>query len=169
MGDKVLNRHLPVMHRRQRGCMTLPNSDTRRRRLDTLATSDGELLRRLWAGVEEPVHEVLRGPETGLVALRGRIGGGGAPFHFSEATVSRASVRLENGATGHAIALGRDTGKVRIAALLDAMAQDDASGEWLERTVIEPLRADREERDRIARAQAAATKVDFFTLVRGED
>lgn len=149
--------------------MSEPHTHPRRRRLDALATGDGALLRRLWAAVDEPAHETLRGPETGLVALRGRIGGGGAPFHFAEATVSRASVRLENGATGHAVALGRDTDKVRIAALVDAMAQDAADAAWLDREVVEPLRRDRERRDRARETEAAATKVDFFTLVRGED
>ena len=35
--------------------------------------------------------ELLRGPETGLVTVRGRIGGGGAPFNTGEATVTRAT------------------------------------------------------------------------------
>src|SRR5215207_6720714 len=64
--------------------------------------------------------EVLRGPETGLVTVRGRIGGGGAPFNTGEATVTRATVRLPSGQVGHAYALGRDKEKVRIAAILDA-------------------------------------------------
>jgi len=89
---------------------------------------------------------MLRGPETGLVTVRGRIGGGGAPFNTGEATVTRATVRLPSGQVGHAYALGRDKEKV-----------------------VAPLRRRQAEVDATQRAEAAATKVDFFTLVRGED
>ena len=44
-----------------------------------------------------PVHENLREAENGLVMVRGRIGGDGAPFNLGEATVSRAAVRLATG------------------------------------------------------------------------
>ena len=141
----------------------------RRDRLDALALGDGDLLRRLWRDVEEPEHELIRGPESGLVALRGRIGGGGAPFHFSEASVTRASVRLADGRIGHALALGRDTEKVRISALIDAMAQDEAAARQIESKVVAPLRAARRENDEKRARKVAATKVDFFTLVRGDD
>ena len=141
----------------------------RRDRLDALALGDADLLRRLWRDIDEPEHEVIRGPESGLVALRGRIGGGGAPFYFSEASVTRASVRLADGRTGHALTLGRDTEKARISALIDAMAQDEASARQIETTVIEPLRTARRENDEKRARKAAATKVDFFTLVRGDD
>ena len=69
----------------------------------------------------------MRGPETGLVTLRGRIGGGGAPFNFGEATVTRATVRLPGGAIGHAYALGRDKAKARLCAIADALSMG-ASG-----------------------------------------
>ena len=36
-----------------------------------------------------PAHEDLREPENGLVMVRGRVGGDGAPFNLGEATVSR--------------------------------------------------------------------------------
>ena len=38
-----------------------------------------------------PAHENLREAENGLVMIRGRIGGDGAPFNLGEATVSRAA------------------------------------------------------------------------------
>src|SRR5438045_1845226 len=67
--------------------------------------------------------EAMRGPEIGLVTLRGRIGGGGAPFNFGEATVTRATVRLPGGAIGHSYALGRDKAKARLCAICDALWQ----------------------------------------------
>ncbi len=69
-----------------------------------------------------PIVE-LRPPEIGLVMLRGRIGGDGAPFNLGEATVTRAAVRLETGEVGIAYVLGRDAAKARLAAVLDAPAQ----------------------------------------------
>src|SRR5437763_16021082 len=73
-----------------------------------------------------PVHENLREAENGLVMVRGRIGGDGAPFNLGEATVSRAAVRLASGEGGFGYALGRDRDKARMIALCDALVQSDA-------------------------------------------
>ena len=111
----------------------------------------------------------LRPPETGLVMLRGRIGGSGAPFNLGEATVARAAVRLPSGATGFGHVLGRDRAKARDAALLDALWVEGESRDRLEREILTPLAA-RIARDETRRtAEVAATRVDFFTLVRGDD
>jgi alpha-D-ribose 1-methylphosphonate 5-triphosphate synthase subunit PhnG len=120
------------------------------------------------ADVAAPAHENLREPENGLVMLRGRIGGDGAPFNLGEATVSRAAVRLATGEIGFGYTLGRDAEKARMIALCDAMVQSaEFSGE-VEAKVIAPLRAAMiAERVRKA-AETAATRVDFYTMVRGE-
>ncbi len=70
-----------------------------------------------------PAHENLREPENGLVMVRGRIGGDGAPFNLGEATVSRAAVRIASGEVGFGYTLGRDAEKARMIALCDAMVQ----------------------------------------------
>jgi alpha-D-ribose 1-methylphosphonate 5-triphosphate synthase subunit PhnG len=115
-----------------------------------------------------PAHEDLREPENGLVMVRGRIGGDGAPFNLGEATVSRAAVRLATGEVGFGYTLGRDGTKARMIALCDAMVQSDQFAGTIETQVIAPLRAAMTaERNRKA-AEAAATRVDFYTLVRGE-
>jgi len=111
----------------------------------------------------------LRAPEIGLVMLRGRLGGTGAPFNVGEATVTRAAVQLASGEQGFACILGRDSKKARLAALCDALWQAEDSRERIERQVLEPLRVALEKRQQHLRARTAATKVDFFTLVRGED
>jgi alpha-D-ribose 1-methylphosphonate 5-triphosphate synthase subunit PhnG len=116
-----------------------------------------------------PIHEEMRAPENGLVMIRGRIGGDGAQFNLGEATVSRAVVRLATGEMGFGYVLGRDRAKARLIALCDALVQTDAYAAALEGKVIAPIRAGlAAQRDTRAR-QVAATKVDFFTLVRGED
>ena len=118
--------------------------------------------------LDMPAYEPLRQAENGLVLLRGRIGGDGAPFNLGEATVSRAAVRLTSGEIGFGYTLGRDRSKAELIALCDALIQTDGFADEVETKVLAPLRAGIEaDRDRKA-AQTAATKVDFYTLVRGE-
>jgi alpha-D-ribose 1-methylphosphonate 5-triphosphate synthase subunit PhnG len=115
-----------------------------------------------------PAHENLREPENGLVMVRGRIGGDGAPFNLGEATVSRAAVRLATGEVGFGYVLGRDRQKARMIALCDALVQSNEFAEAVETKVLAPLRtAMISERNRKAE-ETAATRVDFYTLVRGE-
>jgi alpha-D-ribose 1-methylphosphonate 5-triphosphate synthase subunit PhnG len=115
-----------------------------------------------------PDHEQLREPENGLVMVRGRIGGDGAAFNLGEATVSRAAVRLSTGEVGFGYTLGRDREKARMIALCDAMVQSVAFADVVETKVIAPLRAAILAKRNRKAAEAAATRVDFYTLVRGE-
>ena len=115
-----------------------------------------------------PAYELLRRPEIGLAMVRGRAGGTGNPFNFGEMTVTRCAVRLPDGTTGHCYAAGRDGRKAELAALFDALLQG-ASRPQLEAEIITPL-ARRQADDRSeASRKAAATKVEFFTMVRGDN
>jgi alpha-D-ribose 1-methylphosphonate 5-triphosphate synthase subunit PhnG len=136
----------------------------------TLAQASGSDIVRLWseAGLTSEA-ELLRGPETGLVTVRGRIGGGGAPFNVGEATVTRATVRLPSGQVGHSYSLGRDKQKARLAAIADALWQDPAHRDAVQAKLVAPLRDAQGKAREKRRAETAATKVDFFTMVRGED
>lgn len=120
--------------------------------------------------VAEPVDYVeLRATETGLVMLRGRIGGDGDRFNIGEATVTRAAVQIASGEVGFAYVLGRDQKKARLCAVCDALWQSKSYRDAVERRVLAPVRARLEAERTSKRAQTAATKVDFLTLVRGED
>jgi alpha-D-ribose 1-methylphosphonate 5-triphosphate synthase subunit PhnG len=131
--------------------------------------TEAELARGLAQLGTLPEHVDLRAAETGLVMVRGRIGGDGAPFNLGEATVTRAAVQLASGAIGYSYALGRDAKKARLAALCDALWQSDEHRPALEQHVLGPVR-DRLDGERSeTRERTAATKVDFFTLVRGEN
>jgi alpha-D-ribose 1-methylphosphonate 5-triphosphate synthase subunit PhnG len=116
----------------------------------------------------EGVVEELRPAEVGLVMTRGRIGGDGAPFNLGEATVTRAALRIESGEVGFAYQLGRDIPKVRQAALLDALWQRADHREAVE-AVLEPVAERIAAEDAAVARKTAATRVNFFTLVRGED
>ncbi|WP_237217589.1 phosphonate C-P lyase system protein PhnG, partial [Falsiroseomonas oryziterrae] len=86
-----------------------------------------------------PPHTRLRGPETGLVMVRGRAGGDGAPFNLGEMTVTRCAVRLPDGRVGHAYVAGRDARQAELAALCDALLLDAAARPEVEAAVIRPL------------------------------
>ncbi|SMC91180.1 alpha-D-ribose 1-methylphosphonate 5-triphosphate synthase subunit PhnG [Fulvimarina manganoxydans] len=114
----------------------------------------------------------VRGPEVGLVMVRGRAGGGGAPFNLGEASVTRASVRLEDrdgAVVGHAMVLGRDPDKAGLAARFDALWQVGDQRERIETEVVAPIEEALAEGDRKRTEETEATRVDFFTMVRGED
>ncbi|WP_415404348.1 phosphonate C-P lyase system protein PhnG [Tateyamaria sp. SN3-11] len=137
--------------------------------LSVLAKADATDVAAHWAAAAlNPDHETLRAPEIGAVMVRGRAGAVGAPFNLGEMTVTRASVRLASGEVGHGYVQGRSKEHARRAALVDALMQTDRAAE-VEAAIIAPLR-DKAAAHRADRAaKAAATKVDFFTMVRGED
>ncbi|KJS12279.1 MAG: phosphonate metabolism protein PhnG [Hoeflea sp. BRH_c9] len=142
----------------------------RQRRLSVLAKAEGKDLLALWKQTGlDPAVELLRGPESGLVALRGRIGGGGQPFHVGEVSATRVTVRIESGQVGHAMISGRDARKAQLVAVIDALAQDPAQVERIERDIVAPLEQLAGEADAKLREETAATRVNFFTMVRGED
>lgn len=137
--------------------------------MSVLAKASETVLAEAWDALpDKPGFDWLRAPETGTVMVRGRIGGSGGPFNLGEMTVTRAALRLATGEEGHAYVAGRSHGHARIAALCDALMHTGRAGE-VRRTVLQPAAdaLDRAARDRAEKA--AATKVDFLTLVRGED
>jgi len=111
-----------------------------------------------------PAFTRLRGPEVGLVMLRGRAGGTGSPFNVGEAAVTRCTVRTTDGWVGHAYCLGRDLRQAELAAALDAALQDPARQPELDAAVIQPLAAIQAARRETLSRRAAATQVQFFTL-----
>ncbi len=123
-------------------------------------------IERLWPGLA--VRD-LKSPEMGLIMLRGRMGGDGKAFNLGEATMARAVIELADGRRGYGHVLGRDVGRARLAAIADALWQGADDHEIVEREIVAPVSARLTHEKAKQRAEAAATKVDFFTLVRGED
>ena len=142
-----------------------PDQPQRRRWMGILArASAGQIAARLQAAPALPEHSRLRGPEVGLVMVRGRQGGDGGPFNLGEMTVTRCSVRLADGTLGHAYVAGRDQCQAEMAALLDACLQQPALRPALLAAVVEPLAAMQAEAAALVARKAAATKVEFFTM-----
>lgn len=146
-------------------------------------------LERALHGMARPAYDWLRAPETGLAMVRGRVGGTGDPFNLGEATLTRATLRLRaSGASGASAAsevsadtgdaagatlgvachLGRDRRRAELAALADALLQLPEYHATLHRHLIEPFAEQQAERRAQRQRDVAATRVEFFTMVRGE-
>jgi alpha-D-ribose 1-methylphosphonate 5-triphosphate synthase subunit PhnG len=135
--------------------------------MGVLARATRAELEGAWSDLSaRPEYELLRRPEIGLVMVQGRAGGTGNPFNFGEMTVTRCAVRLADGTTGHSYAAGRDGRKAELAALLDALLQG-AEHDRLQQSVVAPLAQRQADARSLASRKAAATKVEFFTMVRG--
>lgn len=115
-----------------------------------------------------PNYEIMAPPCVGTVMVEGRAGGTGQRFNLGEATVTKVVVRLDDGTMGFAYALGRDTRKALLCAVLDGALQDVSRHDELMHAVIQPLARAQHERRLAASCRAAATKVEFFTLQRGD-
>ena len=142
--------------------------EDRRTWMGVLARARPERLAELMPAEPDESPVILRQPEIGTVMVQGRIGASGGPFNLGEMTVTRCTLRLQSGVVGHAHVQGRSKDHARRAALVDALMQTDRAAQ-LRRDVLEPLAQEEADRRRARAEKAAATKVEFFTLVRGED
>lgn len=144
--------------------------DERKWAMGVLACADAAALSALWAGwPDKPAFDWLRKPESGLVMVRGRMGGEGAAFNLGEMTVTRCALRLADGTLGQACVQGRSAEKAEVSALVDALHQRSGDRAAVRQEILEPL----EQAHSAARARAAAetagTRVEFFTMVRGDN
>ncbi len=146
----------------------LDETEARRHWLSVLARSERAAIEAALAGQEIPEVELLRPAEVGLVMVRGRAGGNGQRFNLGEMPVTRCSVRSASGHVGHGYVQGRDKAHAELTARLDAALQEPARRAALAEAVIKPLASALDDRKKETEAKAAATRVDFFTMVRGE-
>jgi alpha-D-ribose 1-methylphosphonate 5-triphosphate synthase subunit PhnG len=115
-----------------------------------------------------PPPQQVRPPEVGMVMLRARVGGTGNPFNLGEASVTRCAVRLGDGPLGVSYALGRDKRRAELAAAVDAMLQDSVHHDALQQSLIAPLAQAQAQARAKRQSDVADSKVEFFTLVRGD-
>lgn len=135
--------------------------------MSTLARApSGTLAERYSALSEKPGYAPLRAPEIGLVMTRGRAGGTGAVFNLGEMTVTRAAVRTDDGVVGIAYVAGRDKTHAEQAAVVDAMMQTPRWRDIAAASIVAPLAAEAATRRGQDARKVAATKVEFFTMVR---
>ncbi|MCV0426496.1 MAG: phosphonate C-P lyase system protein PhnG [Roseibium sp.] len=135
----------------------------------TLAAASPEAVAEKFETLSPPPFDLVRQPETGLVMVRGRMGGTGSPFNLGEVTVTRCVVRLETGETGSAYSLGRNKQKALHSAVIDALWQRSDARAQIENDIITPLAACQAEEKETVKEETEATKVNFFTMVRGDN
>ncbi len=146
------------------------DTERRRRWLGLFAKARLSALEATWEALEEkPEYRFIRPPETGMVMVRARAGGVGRRFNAGEMTLSRCVVQLDDGTTGYGYTSSRHGRHAELAAIFDALLQDSDRRNRLEPILVAPLQ-EAEVARRAARAErAAATRVEFFTMVRGDD
>ena len=143
-------------------------TDERAHWMGILARAEEQQLLACVKDINMPSYNLLLGPEQGLVMVRGRAGEGGRQFNLGEMTVTRCSVQVLDGAIGHSYVAGRSKEKAEIAAVLDALLQDDRCRDDIYRSVISPIAEQEEKKRQQVQAKSASTKVDFISMVRGE-
>ncbi len=138
--------------------------------MSVLARTDFLHLKNLWEPLNlSPHYQVIRQPETGLIQVQSRMGGTGNPFNIGDMTVTRSVIKLPEGEMGYSYIKGRNKDHALLAALIDALMQTSTYCVPLMQQVIEPLMATMQEQTQARREQVATSKVEFFTMVRGED
>ena len=143
---------------------------TRQRWMRVLAHSQpAALAARMNALSLTPDYDTLRAPEIGLVQIQARMGGTGERFFAGDATLTRAAIRLNSGTLGYSYVLGRDKAHAERCAVIDALLQEQPYFQTLMETLIAPLEADRAARLAARQAEVNTSRVDFFTLVRGDN
>ena len=147
-----------------------PAEAARRRWMSVLAKAQLDELERAWADLpDKPAYDWLRRPEVGMVMVRARTGGSGGQFNLGQMTVTRCALRLATGEAGVGYVQGRSKRHAELAAVFDALLQDAARRPQLEDSIVAPLEAAHLARRAERSRKANATKVNFFTLVRGEN
>ena len=143
---------------------------TRQRWMRALSWSNAETLNALMQALKlAPEYTLIRAPETGLMQIQARMGGTGNRFFAGDTTLTRAVVRLNSGTLGYSYLLGRNKQHAERCAVVDALLQEQAHFQTLMETLIAPLEAEREAQIAARRAEVNASRVDFFTLVRGDN
>ncbi|NYT57529.1 phosphonate C-P lyase system protein PhnG [Alcaligenaceae bacterium] len=128
----------------------------------------GAQLSRYDDALRQHEYRYIRPAEIGMVMVRGRAGASGAAFNLGEMTVTRCVVQLADGRHGYGYVAGRSKSHAQLAALADAHLQGEQQDYWMA-SLIEPLQSEQMAERASKEAQSAATKVDFVTMVRGED
>ena len=142
---------------------------TRQRWMSVLAHSRPDELLAHWPTLNlSPQFERIRAAETGLTQLQGRMGGTGKRFVMGDMTITRAVIQLDGGVYGYSYVSGRNKPHAELCAVIDALLQMQGMDELLHKRVIAPLAALQQERRQQRAREVASSRVDFFTLVRGE-
>ncbi len=107
-------------------------------------------------------------PETGMIMVQAKADGSNGRFNLGEVTVSRCVLEVKKKYMGTSWVMGSDLRHAELAALFDGMLQDPVTHDKLAATLIKQLRIKQTAKNERLAQDAADTRVEFFTLKRGE-
>ncbi len=137
--------------------------------MQLLAEAEVQELESAFERLEKPFTSTfLIKPETGMVMVQGKADGTGTPFCIGEMTVTRCMVQIMDQIQGYAMVPGSDHDHARLAALFDALLQVPAFHDSLMATLIRNLETKESQKRQALAGDVADTRVEFFTLTRGE-
>jgi alpha-D-ribose 1-methylphosphonate 5-triphosphate synthase subunit PhnG len=143
---------------------------TRAEWMGLLSRAPKELLESALKGHIPPEPTWLRKPETGLMMVKGRVGGTGEPFNLGEITVTRCAIKLHDSQSqervGVAYVLGRSKSLALLASVADALLQDELKTKEWQDALIQPIKLYLKAQQEHKEQKSQSTKVDFFTLAR---
>ena len=118
-------------------------------------------------GDEVDITHVVK-PETGMIMIQAKADGSNSRFNLGEITVSRCVLEVKKIYMGTSWVMGSDLRHAELAALFDGMLQDPATHEKLAETLIKELKIKQTAKNERLAQDASDTRVEFFTLKRGE-
>ncbi|MFT5421774.1 MAG: alpha-D-ribose 1-methylphosphonate 5-triphosphate synthase subunit PhnG [Candidatus Endobugula sp.] len=146
----------------------------RQQLLSVLSVSELSAIQSYWQALSiSPRYSLLKAPEVGMTMVRAKTGGTGQAFNMGEMTVTRTVIRLndinaQNDVIGFGYTAGRNTQKSELIAVIDACFQLSEYAASITKLLLQPLQQLRQQQKNQQTAQVNATKVNFFTMVRGE-
>lgn len=152
----------------------MDTTEKRKHWMSVLAQASFEKLSTLWQQSQTqhglaPDYTIIRPAEIGLAQVRARMGSTGRQFNIGDVTITRAAVQLAGGEMGYSYLQGRNKQHAELAAVLDGLLQADQYHVVIFAQIISPLAADKQAERELRQHEVASSKVDFFTMVRGED
>ena len=149
--------------------MTTDKKSQRQQNLSVLAKASLATMLEYWQQINvDATFEFLKKPEVGMAMVRAQAGAGCENFNMGEMTMTRCVIRLDSDEIGYGFVAGRSKKKSELIAVIDACWQKDSLQKIIEEKIIEPLYALQVNRAQKTSENTKTSKVNFFTMVRGE-
>ncbi len=146
------------------------NTQQRQQLISVLAKSSLQDIKQCWGhSLDDYEYNTLRQPQTGMVMAVARTEAKGEPFNLGEVSVTRCALRLSSGETGIGYVMGSNKEHALHVAILDAVAQQQNQYAEIHTQVIQPLQQKLLQTHKAQQQKTDTSRVDFFTMVRGED
>ncbi len=145
------------------------NKNHRQALLSVLSKASLSDIEKYWKVLSLDVnYHFLKEPEVGMTMVRAKAGGAGQAFNMGEVTVTRSVIQLDTQQMGFGYTLGRNIEKSTLIAVIDECFQIEQWQPLIKAKLLAPLQKILQKSDSEREEKVAGTKVNFFTMVRGE-